>query len=174
MSKYKRGSSLRLLVTLSLLSAIGILLGKFLAFNITEFMRFSLENLTIILAAVMFGPLAGLAVGIVQDVVGCLAVGYIINPIITVGSGLVGLIAGLVYHGLGNLSKGVKIPLAVASAHLIGSVLVKSLGLALYYSLPFVITVAWRILNYTIVGAFEALLVIYLLKSKLLLSKINK
>ena len=70
----ERRSSVRVLVTLSALSAIGIILGKFLAFNVTEFMRFSLENITIIFAGIVFGPVLGCAVGAVQDLVGCLAV----------------------------------------------------------------------------------------------------
>ena len=174
MESQKRGSSLRLITALALLSAIGIILGKFLAFNITDFMRFSLENLSIIFSAVAFGPLAGLAVGLVQDIVGCLIRGYALNPIITLASGLIGLISGVIYHHLSKLHKGVRMCLAIATAHLIGSVLIKSLGLAIYYQLPFIATLLWRALNYLIVGSIEAIVMIYLTKSKLLLSEIQK
>lgn len=174
MKSQKRESSLKLLLTLSLLCALGIILGKFLAFNITEFMRFSLENLTIIFSGIAFGPIAGFAVGIVQDTVGCLAVGYALNPIITLGCALTGLISGLVYEFMPKMKGGVKIAIAVALSHSVGSVLVKSLGLAIYYSLPFGITALWRILNYAIVGTIETFLLIYLMKSKLLLSQIEK
>ena len=174
MQKTRRGGSIRVLVTLSALSAIGIILGKFLAFNVTEFMRFSLENLTIIFSAVAFGPLAGLTVGVVQDVVGCIAAGYLLNPIITLGSGLVGLVAGVVYLTSKKAPGLLRITLTVALAHLVGSVLLKTLGLAIYYSLPFGVTLAWRLLNYAIVGTLEVILLIYLTKSKLLLSKIEE
>lgn len=174
MQTKKRGGSLRLLLTLALLSAIGIILGKFLAFNITDFMRFSLENLTILLCGIAFGPIPGLAVGIVQDIVGCLLRGYILNPIITVGSGTVGLVAGLVYKYTDGMKSGLRIAVSVIPAHLVGSVLIKSLGLVIYYSLPFTATVLWRILNYVIVGAIEVILLIYLLKSKLLFTEIQK
>ena len=174
MQKQKRESSLKLILALSLLCAIGIILGKFLAFNITEFMRFSLENLTIVFSAVAFGPLAGLAVGITQDIVGCLLRGYLLNPIITLGSGIIGLVSGLIFHAAKKLPLPIKTALSVISAHLIGSVLIKSLGLVIYYSLPFAATVLWRILNYVIVGAVETILLVYLLKSKLLFTQIQK
>ena len=45
MQKNRSGSSsVKLTVILSALSAIGIILGKFLAFNLTDFMRFSRER----------------------------------------------------------------------------------------------------------------------------------
>ena len=174
MQRTRRGGSTRLLVMLSALGAIGIILGKFLAFNVTDFMRFSLENITIIFAGIVFGPLYGAALGAVQDLVGCLAVGYAINPIITLGCALTGLLSGLVYKVSEGLPSPIKLSLAVLAGHLVGSVIVKSIGLSLFYSLPFFVTLLWRVLNYVIVGAAEAFLLYFLLKSKQLLSQINK
>ncbi len=170
----ERRSSVRILVTLSALSAIGIILGKFLAFNVTEFMRFSLENITIIFSGIVFGPLLGAVVGAVQDLVGCLAVGYTINPIITLGSALIGAVSGAVWLMAKRLSAPLRLGLSVLISHLLGSVIVKSIGLAVFYSLPFDVTALWRLLNYTIVGTVEAFILYYLFKSKQLLSQINK
>ena len=97
MQKKRRGGATKIPVTLAALGAIGIILGKFLAFNVTEFMRFSLENTTIIFAGIVFGPILGAAVGAVQDLVGCIAVGYAINPIITLGCASVGAISGALF-----------------------------------------------------------------------------
>ena len=174
MQKIQRGGSAKLTAALSVLAAIGIILGKFLAFNVTDFMRFSLENITIIFAGVVFGPLLGAAVGTVQDLVGCIAVGYAINPIITLGSAVIGAASGAVFRLFGKIKPALRIALAVLISHLLGSVIIKSAGLAIFYSLPFGITVAWRILNYVIVGTVEAVLLYFLLKSKQLLSQINK
>ena len=174
MNKRKRAGSLSVLVTLSALSAIGIILGKFLAFNITDFMRFSLENITIIFSGIVFGPLPGAVVGAVQDLVGCIAVGYTINPIITLGSASVGAVSG----GIWLLTKGkgltIRTVMSVGISHAVGSVLIKSVGLAIFYSLPFGVTALWRILNYLIVGALECVLLLTLLESKQLLAGINK
>lgn len=174
MKKIRRGEAVRVLVALSALSAIGIILGKFLAFNLTEFMRFSLENTTIIFSGIVFGPISGLVVGAVQDLVGCLAVGYTINPIITLGSAMIGGISGCVFRLTKKLSPTVRIGISVAAAHLLGSVTVKSIGLAIFYSLPFTVTALWRLLNYAIVGAVEVVLLGFILKSKQMCSQINK
>ncbi len=166
--------ALTLTAALSALSAVGIILGKFLAFNITEFMRFSLENISIIFAGIVFGPIAGFAVGMVQDLIGCICVGYAINPIITLGCCVSGLLSGLVFKYLGKVKTKLKVVLSVACAHLIGSVIIKSAGLSVFYGLPYFETVLWRILNYSIVGAIEAILLCLMLKSKQLLSVIHK
>ena len=174
MKKTRGGTAIKTLVALSALSAIGIILGKFLAFNVTEFMRFSLENISIIFAGIVFGPIEGLIVGAVQDLVGCLAVGYTINPIITLGCALTGCLSGLIYSLAKRVRFYPRVILSVIPAHLAGSVLVKTWGLSLFYSLPFVPTLLWRILNYVIVGSAEIIILSILLKSKRLLSEINK
>ena len=174
MKNRQRGGAVKIPVTLSVLSAIGIILGKFLAFNVTEFMRFSLENITIIFAGIVFGPALGAAVGAVQDLVGCLAVGYAINPIITLGCASIGAISGVVFAAFKKLGTTFRISLSVSFSHLVGSVIIKSLGLSIFYSLPFFVTAAWRVLNYIIVGTTEVILLCLLLKSKQLLAQINK
>lgn len=174
MKQTRRTGSVRLTATLAALSAIGIILGKLLAFNITEFMRFSLENLTIILAGITLGPIYGLAVGIAQDLIGCLIVGYAINPIITLGCAAVGAVSGIVARLTAKRGRVISVTLAVFLSHTVGSVLIKSVGLSLFYSLPFGVTVAWRTLNYAIVGSIESILLVFLLKSKQLLSYFEK
>ena len=174
MQSQKRASAERLIIVLALLTAIGIILGKFLAFNITEFMRFSLENLTIFLASIAFGPIAGLIVGVCEDIIGCMLAAYVWNPLITLGAALNGLVAGLVYRYASRLPASLRIGSSVVTAHLVGSVLTKTVGLSIFYALPFYATLGWRSINYVIVGAVEIVALIYLFKSKALLSNINK
>ena len=174
MQKKRRGGTTKIPVTLAALGAIGIILGKFLAFNVTEFMRFSLENTTIIFAGIVFGPILGAAVGAVQDLVGCIAVGYAINPIITLGCASVGAISGALFILFKKVPLPLRLTLSVLPAHLVGSVIIKSIGLSIFYDLPLTATVAWRTLNYIIVGVTEVILLCILLKSKQLLTQINK
>jgi hypothetical protein len=49
--------------------------------------------------------------------------------------------------------------ITVATAHIIGSVVIKTLGLSAYYDMPFIILMLWRMLNYAIVGALDGVLV---------------
>lgn len=156
---------LRILLLMSLFIALSIVFGKFLAFNVGEMIRISFENLPIIFAAITLGPLAGATVGIAADLLGCLLVGYAINPIITVGAAAIGLLAGIVAHLTRKIPLSLHIVLTVLVSHLIGSVLVKTAGLAAFYGVSYPILMLWRALNYLIVGTAEGILLFILLKS---------
>jgi len=167
---------LRITVFSALLAAISIVCGKYLAFNMGDFLRFSFENLPILFAGMAFGPIIGALVGVVADLVGCLLVGYAINPIITVGAGVIGLISG-VYYFLPEKASGtyhfLKITLTVLASHLVGSVIIKSFGLSVFYDMPLIILMLWRLLNYVIVGAVEVFLLYHLMKNKRLIHEIH-
>ena len=160
---------LRLTVFSALLSAISIVCGKYLAFNMGEFLRFSFENLPIIFAGLAFGPIVGALVGAVADLIGCLLVGYAINPIITVGAATIGLISGffsLLPEPNERIGHILRITLAVAASHLLGSVIIKSFGLSVFYDMPLVILMLWRLLNYLIVGSLEGFILYHLVRNK--------
>lgn len=161
---------LRVTVACSLLVALSIVCGKFLQFPVGEALRFSFENLPILLAGMAFGPLAGALVGVVADLIGCLAVGYAINPLVTLGAAAIGLVGGAVYRLAATRPLWLRVTLAVAAAHLVGSVVIKTFGLAQFYTLPFGTLLLWRLLNYAIVGVAEGLLLVALLKNKTLRS----
>ena len=167
--------SLAVLVASAFLAAISIVCGKYLAISIGEVLRISFENLPILLGGIAFGPFWGAAIGIVADLIGCLMVGYTINPMVTLGAALIGFFSGASAYLLDktNSPYGVKIAVSVGAAHLIGSVMVKTVGLAAYYSMPLPILMLWRLLNYLFVGGAEGAIIWYLLKNKLVTSQIN-
>ena len=183
MKKSIAGRMLRLLVFSALLSAISIVCGKYLAINMGEFMRFSFENLPIIFAGMAFGPLVGALVGIVADLIGCVLVGYAINPIITAAAAVIGFLSGGYFFAQryfsknGNISRAARVFLVlvtVAGAHLVGSVIIKSVGLSAFYSAPLHILMLWRLLNYVIVGALEGLILYHLIGNRAIKSQIQK
>ena len=159
---------------LSALAAIGVLLGRFVKLDIGVFMRFSLETLTIVFSGIVFGPILGATVGIVQDLIGCVVNGYSVILIITLGCASIGAISGIMFRLLKKLPYTVKIALSTVSGHLVGSVIIKTIGLATRYGLNFGVTLAWRTLNYVIIGAAETVLLCFLLKNKQLLTQINR
>ena len=168
-------SPLKLLVVLSLMSALSIVLGKYLAFNIGTVLRFSLENLPIIFSGLAFGPTAGILVGVVADLVGCLLVGYEINPIVTLGAAAIGAVSGLARY-IPNKSGGgiwLRVISAELLSHLVGSVIIKTFGLSVYYDMPFFILTLWRLLNYALIGALEGTLIYALLKNHAVQREIN-
>lgn len=155
----------RFLSVCAVLAAFSIVLGKYLAINVGENFRFSLENLPLILTGLYFGPGAGALVGAIADLAGCLLVGYAINPIITLGAVSVGLISGL----MGRLIRkrgAFRIAFSLIPAHLIGSVVIKTVGLNVYYGSPFLVTLGWRLLIYFGTGLVELLILVLLSKNR--------
>ena len=132
----KSSKHLRILLLVSLFSALSIVFGKLLAFNLGETIRISFESLPILLAGIFLGPIHGMLVGVVADLLGCLIVGYAINPIITAGAAVIGLSSGLLFYATKPFPTAVRIFISVLSAHVLGSILIKTVGLILYYGSP--------------------------------------
>lgn len=166
-------SSVKITAALAMLVAISIVCGKYLAFGVGNVLRFSFENLPIIIAGAAFGPIAGLLVGTVADLVGCLLVGYAINPLVTLGAAVIGLLSGSLWYLCRKVPLWTKTTVSVFFSHLVGSVLIKTLGLAIYYDMPIIILMLWRLLNYVIVGAIEGTMIYFLMKNKMVTSQIS-
>lgn len=164
--------SLRGLCFAAILAAMSIILGKFLQIPnpFQDFIRISFENLPIIMGGIALGPIAGLCIGVVADLIGCVAYGYTINPIITLGAAAVGAVSGLVSNYIVKRPLCLKIILSVVPAHLIGSVLIKSFGLASWYLAKYELGmtefILWRLLNYTLVATAECVILYILLKNR--------
>lgn len=157
--------TLKLLVRLAVLAAISIILGKFLSIKIEPWGRLSFENLSVILSGFAYGPVAGVLCGVCADLLGCLLYGYAINPIITLGAAAVGLMAGL-FGSRGMLRSG-RLWLSVLLAHIVGSCIIKSVGIYVFYSTPLP-TLALRVPFYILSGGLEYLILSFVLRSKAL------
>ena len=171
-----RSHHLRILCAAALLAALSIVLGKYLAINVTDSIRFSFENLSILLAGIFLGPLVGGIVGAVADLVGCLMVGYAINPIITLGAVLIGVTSGLVSRLLTRHNHpltAIRVFAAVFPAHILGSVLVKSLGLWIYYATPWPILLT-RIPVYLVTAALEGTVLCLLARNRVFTGELRK
>lgn len=169
---------LRVMIAAALLCALSIIFGKYLAFNVTGSIRFSLENLPILLAGVYFGPLVGGIVGVAADLIGCMLVGYTPIPLVTVGAVVVGATSGAVVRYICPRrpdrigTPWVFVP--VMTAHALGSVLVKSIGLSHYTGVPFPVTLGWRALTYLCIGILEGGIILLLSKNKLFTGELTK
>lgn len=83
------------LVSLSALTAIYLILSRVLAINIGGFGRVQLGVVARMMAGIWFGPAAGALCGLVSDLLGCMIQGYAVNPVITLGAVLWGVIPSL-------------------------------------------------------------------------------
>ena len=169
----KLNKRLPVLIFCALLAAMTMVFKRFAFINI-DWLRFSLENTPILMSGIFFGPLAGFATGMVGDILGCFYCGYAINPVITLGMALVGGLSGLFYHQL--LLKApnfLRLIVSVYVAHIVGNMIVKSIGLYLWmgYSLPLLV---WRIPTYIIIGAVEIALLRILISNQTLNKQLQK
>ena len=168
--------NLKITIACAMLSALSIVLGKYLAINIGDTFRISLESLPIIFGGIFLGAIPAVLIALVADVLGCLMVGYTINPIITIGAMLIGLASAVVYRLCKKyaLREAFAIAIAVGCAHLIGSVVVKTVGLSVFYDTPLFVLMALRLLNYAFIALAEGLTLYVLSKSTGLRHEISK
>ena len=73
-----------------------------------------------------------------------------------------------------KLGRKLTLAISVFAAHFIGSVIIKTAGLAAFYAMPYFMLMLWRGLNYIIVGALEYFVLVALFSSKGVLMQLNK
>ena len=165
-NKQKGLKNVYVLVYAAMLAAISVVIGifckSFLNFGNGLF-RITLENFPIILAGIAFGPVVGACVGAVADIASFVlsTQTLAISPIVTLGAAAVGAVSGLMSHYVIKREGNVRVILSVLAAHLVGSILIKSAGLFMYYEW----LVLWRIPTYFLISALECGLLCYLHKS---------
>jgi len=95
MSK-KRFLDTKTLVMLGLMTALSVILARFCVIYITPSIRISFGNIPIIISGMLFGPIPGMLVGGVADLLGSAVLsGYGWYPPLTVTPMLYGLVAGI-------------------------------------------------------------------------------
>jgi ECF transporter S component (folate family) len=157
---------------LAMFIALSIILGKQLSFTVGA-IRIGFENLPILMAGIFFGSVAGAIVGGCADIIGCLVVGYSINPIITLGAMAIGYISGAVYRSGRLKNDTLRLITSTGLAHIVGSMLIKSIGLYVYYHYA-VPVLLLRVPLYLVIGSLETLIVYTLLKNKAFSSQVKK
>lgn len=171
--------NVRVMIISGLFVSLSIILGKFLQIPIGDSIRISFENLPVIMAGIFFGPFVGGAVGIGADLIGCLLKGYAINPIITLGAMSIGFMSGLVHMLMAKkksdscIAGFLSVFPAVFSAHIIGSMLIKSIGLYVYYHTPMQVLMC-RIPIYTAITLLESIIISALLINKAFSNQLDK
>ncbi|MBR6557548.1 MAG: folate family ECF transporter S component [Clostridia bacterium] len=132
-SKTQTITAVAMLTALSVI--IGIVCKNFFTFNV--YYRVTFENLPIILAGITFGPFYGAACGICADLLSCLCSSNpAVIPLITLGAAAVGFCSGAVPRYIFRKRGGVQYSFAVASAHIIGQVIIKSIAKILWLGMP--------------------------------------
>ena len=159
--------SLKALCLAAMLTAMSVVIGIFCK-NLLNFgdglFRVTFENLPIIFCGVFLGPLVGAACGIASDLISYLlsAQTYPPNLIVTAGAAAIGLCSGIVSKFIVKKRGNMQFILAGAVAHVIGSMIIKPIGLYQFYSW----LVLWRIPMYLVIAPIEIILIAMLYKNK--------
>ncbi len=164
--------STKSMVQCALLIAISIVLTHVLTIS-TPILRVNLGGVPILLAGIVFGPIGGAVVGALADLIGGTLAGYSINPMITIGTALTGYGMGFCYHYLPFPKQNFRLLSGVVFGNLIGSVIVNSLALRIYYGYAWGV-LALRIPNNIALGTIEFFVLWYLCKNKALMQVLTK
>ena len=160
-------SALKRLVLGAMLAAMSVVIGMFCKSFLNfggGLWRVTFENLPIILAGVFLGPVTGGLVGIVSDLTSYLLSPQIYPPnlIVTFGAFAVGVTAGLMAK-FAVRERGTKqIALSAAAAHVIGSMIIKPIGLFQFYQWAVLV----RIPLYLVIAPLEIFLLCLLWRQK--------
>lgn len=170
----------RVLCFAAMLAAMSLILGKFLQIPnpFQQIIRISFENLPILLSGITMGPLIGAVTGAVADLLGCVLYGYSINPLITLGAAATGLVSGFLARYVVRRPVSLQVIVCGACAHLVGSVVLKSLGLAAWYlgqyHMGLIELMLWRALTYTVIGVAECAILILLLRNRAFATQLER
>lgn len=153
------------LVFAALLTALSVLIGmvckNYLTFGA---IRITFENLPVLLAGILLGPIYGGAVGMAADLVTAPSTGSV-NPFITLGAALIGVVSGIIWRYLVKSKGFVGVLCATVSAHVVGSMVVKSFGLWYFYGYAMQLCLL-RIPVYLCIALAETYLIYIILKNK--------
>ena len=163
--------SLKGLLVMALFIALSMVFKRF-SITMGPF-RISFENLPLILSGIIFGPVIGFITGAVADILGCFISGFTIIPLITLGAAMIGCVPGIVSFYCFKDRPTLKIVMSVALAHLVGSVIIKSIGLHFAYANPWSMLIL-RIPLYIIIGSVEGYITYLLMKNKAFVHQVER
>lgn len=162
----------RVLTAAALLTAVSFVLA-YLAKSIfgPGVIRVTFECLPVFFGSMVFGPAIGVGIAVAADLLSCLQASMTPNLIVAAGAAVLGGLSGILFRYLPSRVKiKTRILLSVTLSHLVGSMLIKSAGLYLYFGWA----ILWRIPVYLGIAAAETLLLQYLMTSDALMRQIGK
>lgn len=153
--------NIEMLVILALLTALDVIMGRFLSINST-FFKLDTSFIPMVIAAYFYGPIGGMTVAGLGDLIGALL--FPIGPYMphfTISAAITGVIFGFAFVGKVNF---MKVLLAVIPSQIICSLMLNSLFLELLYGN----VVFWLRLVQTILATPIQVAVTYLLIKKVI------
>lgn len=155
-------------VLCGVLAAMQVILSRFVGIQLSEGLRISFEAVPVFLAGLWLGPVSGMCVGAISDVLGTILSGYgAYFPLLTVTPMLLGGLMGLCAPWI-RAGRPWRLIAVTASAEAVMSLLYNTWALTLYYSvvvgreIPFSVLFFERIVTKPVTVAVNAVLILLL------------
>ncbi len=158
----------RRLTYLGLLTALAVIFTRFISFTVAiggvDNFRLGIGHLFLIMAGVLYGPLAGAYVGGMADIIGFVVrPGGPYNPLFTLTSVLTAMLPGLLLAVLRRNRRGlpsfVELLAAIAFGQIASSILLVSYFLQISFGHPFMVSMVPRVITQAfLIPAYAALL----------------
>ena len=159
--------SIKIMTMAAMLTAMSVVIGIFCK-SLLNFggglFRITFENLPILMSGIMFGPIVGGIVGAATDIISYLLSNqaYPINLIVTLGATSVGIVSGLFSKYVFKKRGASRIIFSSAFAHIVGSMIIKPIGLFQFYQWA----VLWRVPMYLVIAPIEILIICLMYKNR--------
>ena len=164
---YSAFKSVNVLTLAAMLTAMSVVIGifckTFLNFG-NGLLRVTFENLPIIMSGIFFGPIAGGIVGAATDLISYLLSSQVYPPnlIVTLGATMVGAVSGVISRYVIKKSGYLQIIISGAAAHIIGSMIIKPIGLFQFYSWAVLV----RVPMYVVIAPIEIMLICLIYRNR--------
>lgn len=171
--KAKNEQRLFTLTCLALLTAMQIVMARFLAIPLTQSLRFSLSFIPVVIAARRFGIVGGVLVYGLGDFLG--AVIFPTTGAYFPGFTLTSVVAGLIYGlYLGKKGGAIRIILSTVTSQLVCTLLMNSFWISTLYGSNYSAVFISRIPQTLIVGTLQAVFMLLFLEKVCSVIKIKK
>ena len=167
MSKNK--FSTKMLATLSILVAMEVIIARFGTLRPTESIKISLDFIPIVIAAILYGPAPAVIMSILADVLGAFL--FPVGPFFpgfTLTAAVTGLIYGLLLHKSQSMPR---VVCAVVLQQLVCSMVINTFWLHVLYGLPYLPTMAARLVQCAVVTAMQIVVIPLIAKTILSVHK---
>ena len=142
---------------MGVLSAVDVVLARFVSFNVWN-MKIGTGFIPVIVAAILFGPVAAGIVGALGDFIGAILfpIGTYF-PAFTVTAFISGIIYGIFLHSVKNMQgkNAVRIMAAVLLDQFVLALFVNSYWISVLYGAPYKGLIATRVIQVLIMTAIE-------------------
>lgn len=159
--------STKSIVFLGLMAALSIVLTRLLSVTIDPAtLRISLGNVPVILVSLWFGPIEGMVVGFIADLVGASVFSpFGWNPLLAPTSVIMGLLPALIHKVFKNKYNYFTVLAVTLISNAVGTIAYSSFALAEMSKLSYLTVLEIRLPVYIVVAVVEAVCIYYLTKS---------